>query len=395
MSVKALQETRNSPKWTPVRVIAAAVLAFAAIGLLMLTMNNEDLGRRDYAQYWAAGKQLVHGQDPYDLAAILKVENLAGAHKSQAQVSFSPPFSLLFALPLGYLDLRTGGILWMVAIGASLFASVQILKEIYGNDGSLHLVGYLFAPVFACLMVGQLDIFLLLGIVLFLKLHATRPFLAGAVLFPLATKPHLFLPFALVLLAWSINRREFRVLLGGLSTLVGSTLVILMIDVHAWSQYFGMLQLVKPTHLFIPSWSVQLRAAINPQAVWLQFIPECVCCASALWFFWTRRNWWDWKEDGATVLLLSVLCAAYAWFYDEVIVLPAIFVSLHRREREGRSLVLFGVFAFAALLEVMWRVDLADVYYLWTTPAWLAWYVFAMSSKAPSAVEVPCLDQEA
>jgi hypothetical protein len=82
---------------------------------------------------------------------------------------------------------------------------------------------------------------------------------------------------------------------------------------------------------------------------------------------------------------VSVVCAVYAWFYDEVIVLPAIFATLKRREETGGSLIPFGIIALPALLEVMWRVDLADVFYLWTTPAWLAWYVYVMAASTPSA----------
>lgn len=388
-------QSKAAPQHKLLRVVALLFLLAIAVAFLVFGMNSQDTGKRDYVQYWAAGKLLVSGQDPYDPASVLRLEHLAGSTRVEPQVSFSPPFALLFALPLGYTNARWGAVLWMLAIVLSLVASIQILKKLYpSNDDRIHQLGYLFAPVFACLMVGQLDIFFLLALVLFLKLHTERPFLAGLVLFPLAMKPHLFLPFALVLLAWSIHRREFRVVLGGICGLLAATLTILAIDPHAWSQYFHMVQTVQPTHLFIPTWSVELRSLIDVRAVWLQFVPEAACCIWALWYFWTRRNRWSWTENGALILLVSILCAAYAWFYDEVIVLPAIFATLKRKEETHGSLIPFGIIALPALLEVMWRVDLADVYYLWTTPAWLAWYVYAMYGSGTPTAEHACAEPQ-
>lgn len=384
----ATQSQRASGTRPVIRVLALMALLGIAVGFLVFGMNSQDTGKRDFVEYWAAGKLLDSGQNPYDPPSILRLERQAGSTRAEAQVSFSPPVALLFALPLGYMNARWGAVFWMLAIVLSLVASIQILKSLYqSQDDKIHQLGYLFAPVFACLMVGQLDIFFLLVLALFLKLHAERPFLAGLVLFPLATKPHLFLPFAMVLLAWSIYRREFRVVLGGICGLLASMMVILAIDPHAWSQYLHTLQTVQPMHLFIPTWSVQLRSAIDPTAAWLQFVPEAACCVWALWYFWTRRTRWSWTEHGAAVLLVSVLCAVYAWFYDEVIVLPAIFATFKRREETRGSLIPFGMIALPALLEVMWRVDLADVYYLWTTPAWLAWYVYVMAGPTPTANE--------
>jgi hypothetical protein len=64
--------------------------------------------------------------------------------------------------------------------------------------------------------------------------------------------------------------------------------------------------------------------------------------------------------------------------------------SLFRAEESKRSLAPFGLIALAALLEVMWRVDIAAKYYLWTAPAWFAWYLFAMRGRElPSGVSEP------
>jgi uncharacterized membrane protein len=75
----------------------------------------------------------------------------------------------------------------------------------------LHLLGYLFAPVLACLMAGQTAAFLLVGVTAFLYLRRGRPIAAGAALAVCAIKPHLFGPFLVCILLWTIARREWRV----------------------------------------------------------------------------------------------------------------------------------------------------------------------------------------
>jgi hypothetical protein len=384
------EPTVHAPKWTPFRAFVAFCLLVIGVLFLVFGMNDENIGVRDYPEYWAAGQLLVHGGNPYDPAAILQLERLAGATRKEALVSFSPPFALIWALPLGFFGSRTGAILWTLAIVLSLIASLRILRGMYtttATDSRIHLVGYLFAPVLACIMVGQLDLFLLLGLVLFLKLNLSRPMLAGAALLPFSMKPHLLLPFFLVILIWSVVRRNYRVLLGASAALAAASLLVFFVDPRAWSQYSQAMKTLQPTSLFIPALSVMLRVILAPQDVWIQFVPVILACIWAAWFFWTRRNAWDWTDQGLLLILVSVLCAPYEWFFDQAIVLPAILASLTARENSGRTLAPFGLIAVVALFQVMWRVDLAGVYYLWTAPAWLIWYLYAMPSKnVPLAV---------
>jgi hypothetical protein len=43
------------------------------------------------------------------------------------------------------------------------------------------------------------------------------------------------------------------------------------------------------------------------------------------------------------------------------------------------------VFAGVALIEVLASVQITSPYYLWTTPAWLAWYLYATGRIGASA----------
>ena len=108
----------------------------------------------------------------------------------------NPPSALLLTLPLGFFGLRAGALLWSLFLLACLVLSVRMLWAMHGRPrNQLHWLGYTFAPALDCLMSGQMSLFVLLGLVLFLRLHRSRPFLAGASLWLCMLKPHLFLPF--------------------------------------------------------------------------------------------------------------------------------------------------------------------------------------------------------
>ncbi len=376
-------------KTNPLRVFAAACIVAVGIGLLIFIAKQNNAAQRDFIVYWAAGQQLVHGGNPYDEAAALKLERAVGYRRATAQAWLSPPVAFFLALPLGFVSANLASILWMLALLACLVASIRIIWAMNGRPPTrLHLLGYCFAPVMECLMAGQLGIFLLLAVVLFLYFHKSRPLLAGTLLLPCALKPHLFLPLAIVLLLWSFHRRTYRVLAAFLVTLLASCALTLCFDVHVWSQYFRMMAATEVMQDYVPTLSATLRFLVDRNAVWIQLIPEAAACLWAIWCFWTRRDRWDWMDRGLLVLLVSVVCTPHAWFTDESVVLPAVLAGVYRAADSGRSLVPFGIVAGVAMIEVMLAIPITSGYYLWTPLAWLAWYLYATRSKSAPAGEL-------
>lgn len=378
-------------KKRPLRVLAAAAIIAAGFclvaGIYFVGLTDKNAAGRDFIEYWAAGQQLVHGADPYDPAAILRIERAAGLDGNQPKVSFSPPVAFFLVVPLGYVGAKTGLILWLLALVACLSASIYLLWILQGRpDNRIHLLGYLFAPSLACLKAGQLGIFLLTGVVLFLYLHRSRPFLAGAALLPCALKPHMFLPFAFALLLWVVSRKSYYILAGFTATLLASCALTLSFDRHVWSQYIQMMRLTGVLEAWIPTLSVSFRFLIDRNAVWLQFLPEANACVWALWYFWARRGRWNWMDHGLLLLLVSTMCAPYGWFFDETLLLPAVLAGLYRTVDSRRSAVPLALIAGIALVETLASVQMTSPYYLWTTPAWLAWYLYATGRIGQSAV---------
>ena len=375
------------------RILSAAFIVIAGhclvVGILTFGVSNKSVARRDFISYWAAGRQLVNGLNPYDIDAVQDLERGTGGEDNQPLlVMRNPPIAFFLILPLGMMSPKTGLILWLFLLLSSFSLSIFLIWSLNGRPGNLlHLTAYAFAPAIACLMAGQVGILLLLGIVLFLYFHQSRPYIAGASLLLCAVKPHLFLPFAVVLLLWEVSRRSYRIVVGFSAALLGSCTLALYLDPHAWSQYSQMMHAGGALNERVPVLSVAFRFLANRNSVWLQFLPEAIACVWAIWYFSSHHKHWNWMNHGLLVLLVAAMCTPFGWFTDESMLLPAVLTGLYRAAENRRSLIPLGVIAGIALAEVLVPVQIISPFYLWTTPAWLAWYLHATRSEVNSEIK--------
>jgi len=355
---------------------AALVTAIYAIGI-----TDKNATARDYIEYWADGQLLVRGANPYDIPAILRLEQSVGMDGSVPKVSFSPPVALELVLPLGHVGPKAGLIAWLLLELACAGLSAWLLWFLHGKPQSrYHLLIFAFPPTLACLMAGQLGVFFLLGVVLFLCLNQTHPWLAGASLVLYGVKPHLFLPFVPVLFLDLLRRRDLRIPAGLALAIAASCALSVAVDPHAWSQYHQMLHSMRMMDVFFPTVGEALRFLIRPGTHWLGFLPEAAACLWAAWFYWSRRERWNWADHGLPLLLVAVAAAPYSWFTDEAIVFPAILAAIYRSEKSLRAWIFLGAVTAASLVGVFWEIPLPSSFYVWTAPAWLAWYLYAMHS---------------
>jgi hypothetical protein len=81
------------------------------------------------------------------------------------------------------------------------------------------------------------------------------------------------------------------------------------------------------------------------------------------------------------------MCAPFGWFTDESMLLPAVLAGVYRAAESGRSLIPIGLIAGVALLEVLVPVQITSPFYIWTTPAWLAWYLYATRKNLEPAAD--------
>jgi hypothetical protein len=373
------------------QVSKIAVACFVILGCVHAVLNAFTAVRpkagaqADFIQFWATGQLLAAQQSPYDLERLLKLESDAGMTRTSPRLSNSPPLLLPLFLPLGLVSARLGFGLWFVAQLICLYASAQLLNAMYGRQlGYRRWIVFLFGPVLLCERTGQLGVFFLMCLVLFFYLYRKHPFLGGICLAPLALKPHLILPFGLVLLLWVIIERRWKILLGAAMALASSAGLLLVLVPHAWREYSALMQQMHLMDWGAPCLSVYLRRLTGGPAV-VQFVPTMVAAGAAVLWYIRKRKAWAWESDGAMLLALGLVTAPYSWIMDEAIALPAILLAMVRSRGSWNWLACLALLNVVVMAEEVARVGVLTPDFLWTAPAWFLWCVLA--SRARSAIE--------
>jgi hypothetical protein len=366
------------------------VLILISIGIGVLAMSIADTGNaahKDFIATWAAGQLLLKHANPYDAAAVFALEKSVGFTEAQPLVMRNPPYALVLAVPLGLVGANSGVVIWSVMIAAALMLAVHVLWVMHGRQTDrLHLLLYVFAPALACMQLGQTSTFMLLGLALFLSLHERRPFAAGLALPLFFFKPHLGLVLGIVLAMWIVSRRAWRVAAGAAVSVLAGLALALWFDPNAWRDFLPVLNHASAETVLIPTNSSLVRVWLFGGAAWSQY---ALTLAAALWavvYYARNRRDWDWNRHGLTLVMVSVWAAPYAWFTDEVIMAPAMLHAFYRAADRRGLLMIFGACDLAALGLIVWGVTLGSGAYIWTSTAWLAWYLAAMR---PARVTIP------
>ncbi len=363
-----------------IAVPCALAALFTILFIVSMPFNRELVAKRDFITYWATGQQLVHHANPYDAAAVSRIEKDAGFRGGASYYMRNAPWALPLALPLGYVGPQVAALPWSLLMLGLLIASARMLWTVFGQAGSrLDWIGYCFPPALFCVILGQTSIFLLLGLALFLRLHKSHPFAAGAALWFCTLKPHLFLPLVLVLLVWIAVSRSYRILLGSLAAFAAGAAITSCIDPAAWSQYAYYMRTSVVTREFTPCLGDVLRDSLNPSAEWLAFVPCMAACVWALAWFWPRRHTWDWLENGNLLMLVSLLVAPFGWIFDQSLAIPAVLFAVSRKPSPIWMFCLALIYLLIDF-EIGFHVELHSRAFLWIAPAWIVWYLFARAS---------------
>ena len=368
-----------------IAIPCAVAVVFTTLFLSILPFNRTLAAKRDYIVYWATGQQLAHHGNPYDGAALSRLERGAGFEGSESFYMRNTPWSLPLALPFGYVGAQEAALPWSLLLLGLLVVSVRLLRSLFGSAGGhLDWLGYCFPPALFCIILGQTSIFLLLGLALFLRLHKRHPFAAGAALWFCSLKPHLFLPFGVALLVWIVVSRSYRILYGGIAGMAAGAIVTACIDPNFMAQYVYYMRTSVVTHEFTPCLGDVLRDSINPAAEWIAFTPSLLGCIWALAYFWPRRHTWDWFENGGLVMLASIFVAPFGWVFDQSLAIPAILFAVSRNPSRMPLSVLALLYILIEI-QIISPFGLHSAAYLWTAPAWLVWYLFARASANKAA----------
>ena len=375
-----------------VKIIKVGINLSLIVVLIWFLASHEEkirvsVSSRDSIQYWATGKLLLHGQNPYSVIEVEALERSAGYTSDRPLMFRCPPWALWLVLLPGMLSAYWAWIIWVAILFVSLVLAMRLTWKLYGNGvqpPAIFLVsGYLFAPVPACLVAGQVGLLLLLGVVLFLAHEKDQPFCAGLALMLPMTKPHIFALVWPILGIWALSRKKWQLIAGLTTGFVLALVIAFAFDPLVIVHYRGMLQQQAIQNEFIPALSGMIRALFFRRFFFMQFVPLVLGLLWSAYYYWRNRHYWNWRSHGLTLLVVAVLTTPYAWMTDETVLLPAVLQAVlwlrSSKPRIGWQLLilLFVCLDLLLLLIVKAQVPPATGIYFWSSLVWFSLYCCA------------------
>ena len=380
-------------------LVLALLVAVAALGVLFAPHFGDARVLRpfDYMQYHSAGRATLAGQNPYDGRVLYPLQREIGTSLDDPVMMWNPPWTLPLALPLGAVHWRVGQLVWFALNFAAAVGSAWILWRIYRGPRERQWLAVAlalgFAPTLFLLLLGQISGLLLLGLTGFLWATRNQRFaLAGCFAALTAIKPHLFAPFALLLVLEAIHNRPFRrTIFAGGFTLVLFGLIPLAWNPDVWSQYREATGAgAAASHNTIRDWvhptlGYAIRQALPGEPFRAMFLPLLAVLPLVAFYWYRRRATWNWADELPRVVIASLLAAPYgAWGFDLVVLLiPVVQVAarlLPHRVLAIRFAVAFGAMNALALLTLLRENSMTNP---WFAPAVAVGYLAAGACLSP------------
>lgn len=165
--------------------ILAAVVA-AAFELHTIGDRGTSGLFNDFYDYWAAGRVLLQGGNPYDAQALNQILGAAGVHSTVGEFGYAYPlFFLLLVVPLALLPAQAAGDMFAVLSLTAFAGAVGLLLTPLRQLGRLELAALAvaaggFVPVRGSLYFGQANLIVLLLLALAYRGRAVTLLLALA-----------------------------------------------------------------------------------------------------------------------------------------------------------------------------------------------------------------------
>jgi hypothetical protein len=372
----------------------------AVFGNSHLPSNSSAL--TDFVSFWATSRLLIDGGNPFSPVEVLELQRALGFNDANPLLIWHPPWTLSFLLPFGAMPFQFSQFCWLLMHVFFILLSAQKLSAIYCHTGSdayrPWIAAFTLIPTWMVLIIGQMSPVVLLGIVGFLVFERKNQlYLAGASTAIISVKPHLFYLFWIGLLLWICKQRHWRIAVG--ASVAGFMLAVipLIIDPRIYFQFIEMYRFPgqsTPFDLPAPSLGSLLKLYIPHGNLPIQFLPPLV---GSLWFMWhwqKHKESWNWPEQIPLMILVSLTCSAYAWTYDQVILLPAVIHGVFLVTRHSNSWYqsgpgLFYIAANGCYFGGKMFVT-TDSFYFWLAPLFLLIYLRAnifSRSSSPAKID--------
>lgn len=218
-------------KISTVVMFVILIVAFGLLAFALQSFTSHLLLSYDFIAYYTSAQLFLAKSNPYDKQLLLALQ-LALDQKGPALPAqmWYPPWFFPLTSWVFLFDLPTSAAVWFLINILLILASVCVLWKTLPGDKAItarFLLGAIcFYPILPALLWGQIGPLLTVGVSGFLwAAERRKDFLAGLCLVPLSLKPHLFIPFSLVVLWWIWKEKRFRPLV----TLVGSVMILTII----------------------------------------------------------------------------------------------------------------------------------------------------------------------
>ena len=365
------------------------VAAFTCVGLVLwigmdAVTGPEWMVTDDYAEYWTAGQLNLTGGNPYDPHQMLVLQRNLGARQQEPVMMWNPPWMLALAMPLSLISYPLSRVLWLLFSFLVVFVCINRLWSLYGGPQQARWIGWIaglaFAPFLDGLRIGQSSVLILVGVVGFLHaIHHRRPWLAGAFLSFLAVKPQVLYLFAIAALFWSVNNRQWPVLVGAVIALALATIIAWVANPGVFGQYQQAIRNYSPLIWATPTLGGLFRLLFGTQKIWLQYVPPAI---GFLWFLdhWRRqRKRWDWLDQAPLLILVSSVTMAYGWTWDltaAIVPIIQITVWIMMPGWDMEKVIIAAGYAIVNSVDLF--VSGLQFWMWWLPPVLLIWYLAAI-----------------
>jgi hypothetical protein len=374
--------------------IKIALLLIGVVLFLIIPISlPAQIGATDFRPYWSSSFLLAHGQDFGNPANMDNIERtLTGWKEPYTMSAWFAPTGNLVLLPYILFPFTRATYYWLITNIAIVFLSVTLLWR----NTKIHIwiplgATFGFSMTMLSLIYGQVNTLVVLGLTLFLFFtESKRDFVAGMSLALTTIKPHLViltLPLLILDIVW---RKQWRVLAGFISTLIGCALALYILyplwPVSFWQVVTSGLGSFReaPT---IPG--LLVHAGDRTYGKWLW--GAGLFLATIIW--WKRKKELKQRTLIDASIIAGMILSPIGWSYDQIVLL--IPLSHVLEWMIGSSLVRKDTIAITLILIIINLVSfyertlsLSEVWFFWIPLVIMAVYVFAWKRKQYTVLNV-------
>lgn len=337
------------PKLAFMAVLAIAVSQYAVFVASLFGLSADYTFGGDFAAFWSAAKETLDG----GLARLYASNGLERAiqfhspHQDLEGLTWQyPPHAALIFSPIGLLPFSIAYAVWCAA-GLAVFA--YALWSV-GLHDRLLVIALASIPVLLTLKTGQNALFM--GALLLIAVFNARsnPIVAGIAAALLTTKPQLGLLLPVFFIAAGHWRALIYASLGSVAAIAAS---IGIVGVETWIRFFEAVTSVSgavatgdmPVYKMVNVYAAAQLLGV-PDMLALSLAAGGIMIATGI-LTWVSRASDDPKWHYAALAVLTLIAAPYSYYYELVLIVPALIFVLERGyaagwlrfERESVSLI--------------------------------------------------------